>query len=450
MFIDSCSNEKEKGPSEALPPLLKLLEPSSKLFKSYRKIPHYTDEVQFFHFGGLLESTRRISDGHYNKSSTAGYDLDSLETALLKFIGESLERYCLNAYKQKDLVLGSYNELRNRAIDIHTIVALSEKQRQNPKFTRFIIDGSTKFYWAQGISLKTGKSVLIPAQLVYLSYMYPNDEKVIYLPISTGAAGGTSLLAALRRGVCEVIERDAFMIAYLNKLSPPKVNLKLLKNKEIDRWLLLFERYHLEVSVLDITTEVGIPTFLTVVIDRTGIGVAVSCGLKTHPDPVEAIIGSLKESQHPRCWVRRLAEEGPNRIKKIQPVAIRTLEERALYWFPVERIDDIAFLLKQKPSKLKKYIFGKSSSEKKLLKDVLQKLWKSNMDAYFVDITLPKFRRLGYCLVKVIIPQTTPFYLNEQVPYLGGDRLYKVPKIIGLASHATTEESLNPIPHPFL
>lgn len=450
MFIDLCADEEEKKPQEILPSLVKVLDPSLKLFKSYRRIPHYTDEIKFFHFGGLLENKKGISDGHDHKSSSAGYSLDSRETALLKFIGESIERYCLDIYKEKNLVFGSYKKLKNRAIDIHRIVALSEKQKQNPNLSRFIFDDSSTFAWVQGLSLKTGKPVLIPAQLIYLSYTYPRDEKIIYLPISTGAAGGTSLLAAIRRGICEIIERDAFLITYLNKLTPFKVNLKLLKNKDVNHWLELFDRYKLELSVLDITTELGIPTFLSVVIDRTGIGAAVSTGLKTHLNSLEAIVDSIKESQHPRCWVRRLAEGDPDRVKNMKPSEIKSLEERALYWFPKERIHDIAFLLKQKAKKLRKSSYHRSLSEKEQLRLVLQKLWDHDMDAYFVDITLPQFRKLGYHVVKVIIPQLTPFYLNEHVPYFGGKRLYEVPKTIGLKNQPTTEESLNSVPHPFL
>ncbi len=450
MFIDTFPDEKEKEPLSALPQLIKVLDPSFKLFKSFQRIFHYSDELKFFHFGGLIENPKNISDGKSHKSTSGGYSLDSEEMALLKFIGESIERYCLDVYKNKDLIFSSYKDVKNHAIDIHSIVAVSDKQKQNPYFKRFIISDTDVLGWVRGISLKTGKSTLIPAQLVYLSYTFPKNEKIIYMPISTGAAGGTSLLAALRRGICEIIERDAFLIGYLNKLSPPKIDLKSLKNRDINHWLQLFERYKLELSVLDITTELGIPTFLSVVLDHTGIGSAVSAGLKTHLNPLEAILDSIKESQHPRCWVRRMAEEDSGKIKKIRPFDIKTLEERALYWFPIKRINNISFLLKRKAENLKKYNFSSATSEKDQLRLVLQKLWDYDMDAYFVDITQSKFRALGYKVVKVIIPQLSPFYLNEDVRYFGGTRLYNVPVTLGLRNKPLSEESLNQVPHPFL
>lgn len=440
----------EKTPEKVLPRLIKCLDPQFKLFRTFRDIKHYSDEIKFFHFGGLLAKTSNISDGYDLESSVAGYSRDSREIGLLKFIGESFERFCLNVYRNKNSIWASYKELGDKAIDIKKIVALSQKQLKNENYKRFRYDENSKFLWTKAISLRDGKKYYVPTQLIYLSYKYIPREKIIYLPISTGAAGGSSLLSALRRGICEVIERDAFLITYLNRLHPPKLDLKKLKNPKINEWLELFERYKLNLSVLDITTEFGIPTFLSVVTDRSGIGSAVSTGLKTHLNPIEAILGSIIESQHPRCWIREIAEERPERINKINPGKIKTIEERALYWSPVKRIKDIEFLISQKPKLLKDYIFKKNWSEKQSVEELLARLYKHNMDVYFKDITIPKISRLGYKVVRVIIPQTTPFYLNEAVPYFGGTRLYNVPREMGLKNKATKEEDLNPIPHPFL
>lgn len=444
------SEQSEKEASEILPQLVRCLKPQFNLFKTFRDIKHYSDEIKFFHYGGLLSDTSKLSDGYNLESSVAGYSKNSREVALLKFIGEASERFSLNVYREKNSILSSYRKLQEKAININNIVSLSKKQLQNPNYLRFRYDQDSEFLWTRGISLKDGKKYYIPTQLIYLSYKYRPKEKIIYLPISTGAAGGTSLLSAISRGICEVVERDAFLITYLNKLKVPKVNLKSINNSEIDEWLELFERYRLELSVFDVTTEIDIPTFLTIVIDRSGIGSAVSAGLKTHLNPIEAILGSIAESQHPRCWIREIVEDHPGKIKKITPKKIKTIEERALYWFPINRIKDIEFLTNQENQELKSYSFSKDLSEKKYLEVILEKVFKQNMDVYFKEITFPKFKRLGYYVVKVIIPQTTPFYLNEEVPYFGGKRLYEVPKLIGLKLSIAKEENLNTIPHPFL
>ena len=71
-----------------------------------------------------------------------------------------------------------------------------------------------------------------------------------------------------------------------------------------------------------------------------------------------------------------------------------------------------------------------------------------NYDVLYKDILVPSLKDLNYSVVKVIIPQMQPVYLDERYPLLGSERLYQVPKILGYESK--TEEKLNKYPHPFL
>lgn len=437
---------KKPTPRALVQKLLPILQPSYKLFKTWHKIPHYHDEIQFFHYGGVLNTKDSGTDGKQRVSRSAGYSIESEELALLKFLGESMERYALDFYKNEDLISGSYSELKKQAIDIFSIVSISEAQRKRKEFQAFRYSDSSNFRWVKGVELKSHKPVLLPAQLVYLSYEYIPAEPILYLPISTGAAGGFTLESAITRGICEIVERDAFLIFYLNKLSPPKIDLKSTGDERINMWLELFGRYNLEVNVLDITTEIGIPTFLSLIIDRTGIGASVSLGLKTDINPIQAILGSLAESQHPRCWIRRIVEDNREKVGNVNPIEIMTLEERALYWFPRKRIRDIKFLLLEKT----KYLSQKDYKSENGLRTIMNLLFRRRMNIYYKEIIVPRFRELGYRVVRVIIPQLTPFYLHEKAKYLGGKRLYSIPVELGFLTSEMNEKDLNKVPQPFL
>lgn len=144
----------------------------------------------------------------------------------------------------------------------------------------------------------------MPAQLVYVPYSYQHDEPLLRFPISTGAATGVSLDDALYRGICEVVERDAFMITYLNKIVSPQVNLFSIKDKTIYDIANIFKRYKLELVILNLTTDLQIPVFAAVTLDRTGLGPAVSVGLKAGFNIKETIIGAIEESLMVRTWIR--------------------------------------------------------------------------------------------------------------------------------------------------
>ncbi|MDP3758109.1 MAG: YcaO-like family protein, partial [Candidatus Daviesbacteria bacterium] len=203
------------------------------------------------------------SDG--NKTEPEGWsgaDLESPEKAAMRCVGEAVERTCLYVYRDKDLVSGSFKELENRgAINPREFAAFSVSQLKNDKFSRCRFDENSRFGWAAGKSLITGKKVLAPAQLIYLSYKYKDQEPTIRQRISTGAAAYTDWEEALYRGICEVIERDAWMIHWLNELSPPRIDLENSPDEDLRKLTQIFRRKNLELHVLDITTDIPLPTF---------------------------------------------------------------------------------------------------------------------------------------------------------------------------------------------
>jgi ribosomal protein S12 methylthiotransferase accessory factor len=57
---------------------------------------------------------------------------------------------------------------------------------------------------------------------------------------------------------------------------------------------------------------------------------------------------------------------------------------------------------------------------------------------------------MGFRVVKVVIPNLHPLYLDEKHPYLGGKRLYDVPVKLGFLKNPRKEDEFNKISHPFL
>ncbi len=136
----------------------------------------------------------------------------------MKTVGEGLERFCLCVYREKHFLLSTFDKISQKALSPLSFAGISPSQRQaNP---RLKIDEKSVFRWVEGFSLYDKKKVFIPAQLVYVGYKYHPQEPMIREQISTGAAAADSFKGALYKGICEAVERDAFMITYFNKLSP--------------------------------------------------------------------------------------------------------------------------------------------------------------------------------------------------------------------------------------
>ena len=423
-----------------------IVNPRTGIIKRIYKTTNYNDEPKLFNYTAELCNTKIFSEVNVDKYSS-GCSLNQ-EEAIKKAFGEAIERYCLAVYKEDDFIKATYDKMGDRAIDLYSIVNFSENQLNSEfkdnrydflKYNKF-----TEFNWVKGYSLIQQKEIYIPAQLVYVPYNY-NNEKLINFPISTGAALGTSLSFALYRGICEIIERDAFMIFYLNKLVPKVIDLKSIDDPTISKLAEITCRYNLELFCYDITTDLKIPVAFSVIIDRSGVGPAVSCGINSDVNWKKAIEGSIYESIHSRPWMREIITKTKH-IPTLKDKII-TIEERGLLWYNPDMIDHLNFLFKSK--KMMK-VDGKSK-EKSLsgkLSKVLKTLIDKHLNTYFVDITTPDAKDFGFRVVKVVIPELQPLYLDERFRYLGGNRLYKVPSYLGYPEKK--EEDLNRIPHPFL
>lgn len=441
----AITQERGSGFSDSLEKAFRLLDLSEN-FTDLIRYTSYPDEPQFWKYEVKFFSKKdkKRKDPKYG----GGFSWIR-EKAVMKALGEAIERFCLASFNEKKFKIGSYADLKKNSFALNPaeVVSFSEKQRKYlPQ--KYLFNENSQFKWIKGYSLSLLRPVWIPAQLVFVPYETKSEPK-IRRPISTGAACWTSLAGAIYQGICELIERDAFMITYLNKLKRAKINISKRQNPLLKEICRAFKRYKLELYVVETTTDIPIPAFMAVIIDRTGVGPAVSVGLRASLNPEEAIIGAIEEAQHIRDWIR--GEMAKNSyVKIVKKKTIDDSGERSILWSKTDKISKLDFLLKNSDFKNLSEIKN-SSSERALgnLKTVLSFLKKTNLEVLYVDITQPEVKKAGFEVAKVIIPKLHPLYIFEPPAYRGGKRLYQVPKILGYTKEKAREEDLNEFPHPF-
>jgi len=411
-----------------------------EIVKEIYKEISYNDEPKLYSYGIYFKD--KYDNGDNEDAVAAGVSFNK-KRALLKVLGETIERYSLGGNNDKKFIYKSFSELitlGKSALGLENLILFSNKI--------FYIHGldKKKFHWVEGKSLISNKKILVPAQLIYVPYLHQNSEPLLRFPISTGASAGTSLDDALYRGICEVVERDAFMIAYLNKIPSPQIDLFSMKDKEINSIINIFKRYKLEPIILDLTTDLKIPAFAAITLDRTGLGPAVSVGLKAGFDVKETIIGAIEESLMVRSWTRdKFIYLEPN-YKNVKEII--SIEDRAHFWLSVSTIKHLDFWLKSK--NLKKINMKNPKYSNNNLEKTIKLLKEKNMDVIYVDISDKNVKKYEFVVVKAIIPKLHPLYLDERYPYLGGERLYNAPVSMEILQIPKKESQLNKVPHPFL
>lgn len=376
---------------------------------------------------------------------------ENVNDALIRSIAEAFERYSLCVWDEKDILRGSFAELKERgAVDprlfrIHSEQQLSQaglKRRRTPA-------EDARLGWVRARDLD-GAARLIPAQLCYIPYARERTDEPVFTETTTnGCAAGRSFEEAAYKAICEAIERDSFLIFWLNRMAPPQIDLDSIELPRAKERIAEIRKHNLELYVLDTTTDLGVPSFASVMIDRLGeVAVTVSCAADFDVDATleKLILETLKFLHIPVDPKERMSVEAkyPN---------LDHINDRRILWSAQKMIPYIGFFLTGKEKRTLSQVRERAASAGKSIAERLSSIQKTLREkryhCYLVDVTAPLARKEGLCVVRAVIPELVPIYFRQEEPPLGVERLYHAPVSLGYRETPSTEVSLNPIPHPF-
>lgn len=404
----------------------------------------FPDEPQFFQYACERSPySIKIRKG-------LGFGCSEKESdAFTAAVAEAIEHYCI-LYERDDLfTYDSYNNIKHIAIDPFRFETFSKDQLENKNYDKFRFTDKTQLNWIEGYSLTKKGKVLVPASLVYANYNYKKrKEPTIQLKNSTGAACGPSTEFAIYRGICEIIERDAYMISFINNL--PKNLINLDSDCHLSRFKRRIERYDLEVHVLGTQLDFPMTTTTCLIFDKTGSGPAVCTGLGGSLDPERAIQTAVFES------VRRhiSARDRFYRTKPL-PMPIKNsfdwfLLNKQLLWSAPHMIQIAQNFIKNTRTIDYKELENKEQelSDEKKVEFLVKELESKNCEVIYVDVTIPEVKELGLRVVKVLVPEMVPLWRDERYPYLKVKRLYDVSNKLGYKAKPMVAEDAFSI-HPF-
>jgi ribosomal protein S12 methylthiotransferase accessory factor len=116
--------------------------------------------------------------------------------------------------------------------------------------------------WVQGFSLTRNELTWVPATMVHLTYRPVTPADPFEACPLSGYACGNTIEEAILRGLYEVVERDAFMIFWLQWLRIPGIDLTSLSDLETIETLGCFRDSPLSLFCSSITSDIGIPVAL--------------------------------------------------------------------------------------------------------------------------------------------------------------------------------------------
>lgn len=162
--------------------------------------------------------------------------------------------------------------------------------------------------WCQGWDLLQQRPTWVPHACVSVDFVRdPRELLPAFIESTSGLASGNHLLEAAVHALCELVERDATALAALR---PPaeeaahRLDLASVDDPACRAVLDKIAAAEVEVGVVDITSDVGVPAYACRLVDRPGgprwAARGASGGYGCHLDPAVALLRALTEAVQAR------------------------------------------------------------------------------------------------------------------------------------------------------
>lgn len=420
------------------------ISPITGVIRELQKLPDRLDGFHNYvakhHFVSMFDDLRTLTQNIGGRSGGKGRtDIQARVSGL----GEAIERYSGVFQGDEIRIKSSYQQLGDRAIHPNDCMNFSPSQyrdRQNwnancQSLSQRVpepFDETNEIEWTPVWSLTQQDFKYLPTAYCYFGY--PKPAKPDCWADTNGCAAGNTLEEAILQGFMELVERDSVALWWYNRIPRSAVDLDSFDEPYFRSVQKSYQSIHRELWVLDLTSDLNIPTFAAVskCCDRDSEDILLGFG--SHFDAKLAVGRALTEINQLLGVVLPTDANGKTQYAS-------SAEPSALNWWQTATVENQPYLLPDKSSRAKVDSDYDPEWSDDLLKDIKrcqEIIEKKEMEMLVLDQTRPD---IELKVVKVIVPGMRHFWKR-----LGAGRLYDVPVQMGWLNDPILEDKLNPIP----
>jgi len=366
-----------------------------------------------------------LSSGSFGKGSTA-------EQGEASALMEAIERY-------SGIFQGDEIRLTRRfadfppgtAIHPNDILLFSDAQlRSNPSHATQVatpapFDAMASIEWSPVWSLRDERFKFLPTSILY--FAYPAHDQ--HSADSNGCAAGNTFEEAIVQGFLELVERDSYAIWWYNELQRGEVDLSQFEDSYIRDLKLQLAETGRRLWVLDITSDLGVPSFVALAHWEENSQQQIEFGSGAHFDARIALLRALTEL---------------NQFLSIGLMGGRSSETLCHHGsptFPAFRLEDHPYLAPNPDRRVRPDLSSKFSEldTREQVMACMRLAKKEGLDFLVLNQTRPD---IEVPVARVIVPGLRHFYRR-----FAPGRLYDAPVKLQLRSRPLSESELNPF-HP--
>ncbi len=373
----------------------------------------------------------------------AGAGLDR-ETALWSTVGEAVERYSGMIYDVKKINLARLSELDGREVLLPTeFILFSDEQyaQDGFQFDKFTEDMPVG--WTSITSMTDGRDVMVPAALVFMGYEQLDAAEWRVDSYSTGLACGPNPEWATITALRELVERDAFALHWAAQKTPKVIDINAISGRIDPRIYKILQQSGAHLNLRDITTDLEIPTVLSIVTPPVGLGMAL--GSSCHPDPAKAVEKAVVESFHTYNWLLEM-DRWPKTVMALED--IQSFSDHVQFHRNPDKSYITDFL--RAPAELSTLfehdaLCSPDLSDAQMLDAMLKRLEKFGHEVFVADTTSADVAALGFEVRKVLSPRLQPLWCGRLGAFLDRRRFDQFLQNTGMP----LDTPINQDPHPF-
>ncbi|HET7886801.1 MAG TPA: YcaO-like family protein, partial [Bradyrhizobium sp.] len=367
-----------------------------------------------------------LEGGSFGKGSTA-------EQAEASALMEAIERYSGIFQSDEVRVSKRFTDFEaGEAINPEDVLLFSDAQYNSPDSEpddshpvpgRF--DPSAQMEWSPVWSLRDQRFRYLPTSMLYFFY---GGGPGHYAADSNGCAAGNTQQEAIVQGFLELVERDAYAIWWYNRSPREELDLDQFDDSYVQDLRRQLGDQGRKLWVLDITSDLGVPTYVAIVHWMQNGHENIEFGSGAHFDSRIALLRTLTElNQFLSIGLMNGGTGEKPSLDHVTPLELKKYPFLSPNGRPAAPI-------------IKGSKFGLLDDTRKQVDACVEIARQAGLDFLVLDQTRPDVET---SVVRVIVPGLRHFYRR-----FGPGRLYDVPVKLGLRDRPIEESELTQyLPH---
>ena len=367
--------------------------------------------------------------------------------AWMSCLGEAAERYSAGRWSQDELTVAARGQLRGRSIDPLDLVLYRPELYRDLPYAPY--EDQLELTWIEGRSLVHDEPVWVPAIAALMEFTVRSEAEFLFPITSNGLAAGPTLRDAVVSAIYEVLERDAFLISWLNRLPGLVLDGRTHPDPNVRELVAAYRRRGVRLALFLLPADHPVSVVMGVAFQESGFGgPAATVGLGAHLRlAVAARQAVLEVGQVRPAFRERVRDRDRARVAELveDPNRVSTMEDHSLLYADPSMLHAFDFLEGGAASWDNGVDAGRPDEALDFLIDHFAAV---GQELAYVNLSSPDLEPLALYAARAVLPSFQPIWFGHQEPRLAGTRLYELPQRLGFRDAPADPMTLNPLPHP--